>query len=207
MARRASKKSLTPTTHQRRPRQQQREPRQPRQRQSSTCPVCMQRTAAKKLVAVLPVQEDSLRACKDCATELRRDLLMNAYMAAVTPIPDAQECAANIEILLGIRLGALPIRPTCACGGEEKAEEEESGVVDLEDERTFIRDENKLLKDRPNYVGAIQVEPQRLANQPLGDCVGMPIDTTRPKEPIGAPAPNLNTNTDGFPVNEVKCEG
>lgn len=206
MARRASRKPLTPTTHPRRPRQQRKEPRQPRQRQSSTCPVCMQRTAAKKLVAIFPIQADSLRTCKDCAISLRRGLLKDAYMAATTPMADAQECAANLEILLGVRLGALPLKPVRECFGCEGTETEESGVVSLEEERIFIREE-RLLKDPPNYVGAIQVEPQRLANAPLADCVGMPIDTTKPKEPIGAPAPNLNTNSDGFPPGEVKCDG
>jgi len=190
MARQATKRPRTPTKHQRQPRQQRaqelrqpRQPRQPRLKQFSSCLVCLQKTAVKKLIAVFPTQPDSLRACKDCTKDLRQELLKDAYVAAMTPLPEAQECSANLEILLGVRLGAIAVH------------HREDGPMTLENkEGDTLKNERDFLVDEAvtTFTGATPTDIQRLASQPpvLGGYVGPQTDVTNLKEPAGMPLMN-----------------
>lgn len=176
-------------------------PKRQARKQRSICPVCLQKTAAKKLIVVCTGPEgivnpsterieNPLRACVDCTATIRRNLFSYAMAGAqVGEVPEVLH-ASNMLFALGMRPCDVPFATICnegdgvpapLCGGHEQ--------IQLED---------TIHLNKVSGTGAIPMGQQQYAECP-SPCYSLP------RSSIEDPVPPQMADAPDQPPVEVKC--
>jgi hypothetical protein len=163
-------------------------PKRQARKQRSICPVCLQKTAAKKLIIVctgVESKENSLRACVDCTVVLRRNLVSYALAAAQVGEDSDTEHAVGLLSVLGVSPLGIPYVTSHV---DDAAPGACAQPVQLEDTIQL----NKI-----SGTGAIPMGQQQYADCPPS-CYGLP----RPS--IEDPVPPQMADAPDQPPVEVK---